>query len=406
MIKIVILGLICLSTLSAIDSSKIKMEQDKDDFSSHARDVIGAGEQSVADGKAERGEYSTDMDNLLDVVIYYDTFEKYSNNVPYREGVTSSKKADTIALGTPLTNYMQEQRTIYAKEKNASKVSKKTTPAYFVGGECSVVTPVEISKSSEFTTFNCMLDFGGEYRRAEVFAGVYPDYEREILIALPIYASFSNGTRANFNGIVLRKNRGSINIADSVDSKRIRHLVAESALLTNDVAYRYATEYMSAVKYSNISTEITYHKTRDEDGNIISTPISSTKIKPPQLEDYFMAAGVELVSGFVGLIGKNYLYDTRPLFTMNREKRVHVEGVVVFDNQGLAKKFGTISSKELANSMNNNAQYQSRNISTAEKYTGAKKSVGFDATLSNAAVQSSQNNLINSQYGIISQGSK
>jgi hypothetical protein len=255
-------------------------------------------------------------------------------------------------------------------EARLAKEAKEHIPAYFGGGFCRMKTPVEISRASEFSTLSCLINFGkSEYRKVEVFIGVYPDYKKEMLIGLPIYATFENGNRAIVNGIVMRKDKGSVNIADFVDGQRMRKLIGENALAINDVAYRYSTAYMMALQASRIREEVEYVNTVDPNtGNSVPVPVATRNIAPPKATDFFAAAGIEIATRLFASIGKDYLYDTRPLFKIYEGKMVWVEGVFEFDTSKIGSRFGNIAENQIKNADKNNESWINERNAVINKY--------------------------------------
>lgn len=332
-------------------------------YSERTRIKAGQKIKNVTTSRTTDDRRGDTTDNFMDSVIYNDIHWKRTNYTledDYSEEVgKGGQKA--ILLDAPAT---RELKRLAAKEKQykakiAAKIAAAKAPkSYFAGGYCRTTSALSVSRSSEFVEMSCLIDFGDNNTRpATVFAAVYPDYKREVLIALPIYASFEDGRRVNVDGIILRSNRTSYNIADWVDSKRIRKLVAESGLAINDVAYRYASAYMTALQDSRVHTKTSYITETSDTGTKTLVPVQSKEVDPPRKKDYFMAAGVEIVSRLFAMFGKSYLYDVRPLFRIGAGKKVWVEGVFSSDIRRTGQKFGEINNNTIQKTETNNQQY-------------------------------------------------
>jgi len=327
--------------------------QSIDDYQQEMTKNIGAtSDIDIAQGTTRSGEGEGSVeDSFMDAVIYNDINEKSF----HRKGRTliqprvetfsetihlATPKSDYIAFATEKAKIMQEQQE--KAEREASALENKK-PKYFVGGYCVATQRTEIIKASSFGLFNCEMNFGeGKYREIEVFAGIYPDYKREIAIAIPFYATMPNGQRMDMSGVALNVDKTSLNIANEVESYKIRRWVAKYGLSINDVAYKYATMWMSDIRNSLTTMETMYIPT-NSGGVVTTTPVQTINTEPPRSSDYFVAMGVELVSKLVAIGAENLLDNTSPLFTIYQGQRVWIEGVIDTDNSKMFGKFQEIA---------------------------------------------------------------
>lgn len=356
---------------------------------------VGAGmeQHDSAKGRLKEDEMGQIDDTLMDVVVYNDIVRGESHHKT-RPLVQKEARGKTqgIALASPASELAKdslENEKAYKAEQERLALEKaekdKEIPSYFAGGYCTVNTPVKIIRSSEFTILNCMLDFGnGEFRDAQVFAGVYPNYRKETLTMLPIYATFNNQNRVNLSGVVLTADKGSLNVADHVENFKIRELVAEYGLAINDVAYNYATAYMSQLVASQTTTSTDYVTVSDPNNPNNTSPIvpvTTTNTLPPRASDYFTMAGINLLSQIFAIGAKNLLEDNEPLFRIYGGKRVYVEGIVTVDNKGLAQKFGKIAQDEQSNIQKENSDWTAEKRSLYQKYDTSRKSAEQGANI-------------------------
>jgi len=303
-------------------------------------------------------------DPMYDTVIYNDIYNKRSN-----------RNQDHLVIDTPLQSikkskiylshrdtYLSEMEAIrkkqfaqYQEKLNEEKNKVLEKPKYFVGGYCIAMQRTEIVKASSFGSFDCELNFGsGHYREVQIFAGIYPDYQRELAIAIPIYATMPNGERMEMSGIAMNINKTSLNIANEVESYKMRRWVAKYGLAVNDVAYKYASMYLADKRASQTDSQIDYISS--EDGTT-TVPVQTVTTQAPSASDYFGAFGIELASRLFAIGAENLLEDTSPLFTIYKGQRIWVEGVIDTDNSkifGTLKKIGDTKLEEIRN---NNMQF-------------------------------------------------
>ena len=308
------------------------------------------------------------IDDLYDTVIYNDNYYQRSHNNPTLFNNVMKAEPNSLVLDKPATRYFAQIEEQSKKQKAledarlAEEAKKKNTiPKYFVGGYCIAMQRTELIKSSGFTTLDCDLNFGDEYgyRHAQVFASVYPDYKREIAIAIPIYATFDSGARATFNGIILNNTKTSLNIANEVETYKIRQNVVKYGLAMSDVAYQYANAYLTQLQLSRINQEISYIPTQTSNGGVVTTPVQTTNVEAPKAGEYLALAGIGLLDRLLAIGADNLMADTAPLFTIYKGNRVWIEGVVDFDKNGASNKFGEISKGIKDEVTKNNDTYES-----------------------------------------------
>jgi len=372
----------------------MSLAESLNDFSKKSQDYVdntrldsGVGQHKIAiteDGWIDDEKGKID-DTLLDTVIYNDTYFKVSHfgllyhhngDINHMRGRKLGGEVKTLARPATLLSMelakqevaLHEQRRIDA-EREANKSAE--TPFYFVGGYCTVNTPVKIIRHSEFTTLNCLLDFGnGEYRDAEVFAGVYPNYKKETLTVLPIYTTFRNERKVSMEGVVMSEDKGSLNIADHVETFLIRKLVAEYGLVVNNVAYKYANLYIANKIQSSIETRVDYIEQVDNNGVSRSVPIVTETQAPLSKKDFFAAAGLELFGKVLASIGESVLEDSNPLFRIFKGKRVFIEGVISTGGEGVMKGYGRMRKELKAGIKGDNTRYDQKIQNTIQRNTG------------------------------------
>jgi len=372
---LVLIGLTATSSLWGAD----KLTRQAEKYLDETRKITGDITESASKGKLVDDRRGGFFDNYMDTVIWNDTFTKKTNKIPQVQITIAGQQS--IPLDAPVDKLKAEWDAeearlaqLRANEKNKSK----KIPTIFAGGYCTFDETLSISKSNVYGKLDCLLDFGeGQYRKAEVFTGFYPDYKREMVIAIPVYMTFENESRATFSGIVLKSNKTSMNMAGWVDNKRMQKMLGEGLLATNEIVYKYASGYMSALQQSKIREELAYPQFPD--GNTsrggglypgyYPQATSIRNVAPPEARDYIITAGIEILSNIFAINGKDYLYSKQPLFAVYPQK-VYVEGMVSFDNQGLAKRFGQISQDTENRANTNNQQWLGERNQIIQRYNG------------------------------------
>ena len=376
--KIVSISVVASCLLSTIAYSAVTNNQDVGESSSSYTDTLrnttGSKQAIVKGGKVVRDTHGQIKDNMYDTVIYNDIHTLTSSRKSRTIAQLNPKGAiGSIALASPATDQAKQEliaeanwqkREAERKALELKREKERQNPAYYVGGYCSVNTPVKIVRNSEFTILNCLLNFGeGQYRQADVFAGVYPNFKKETLTVLPIYATLQDGNKVSMDGVVLTEDKASLNIADHIERFKIRKLISEYGLTINDVAYRYANAFMSQLIASRTTQKVEYVTVDngvDSNGNrqTSTVPVVTQRTLPPKAKDYFVMAGIELFSKIFAIGAKDLMADSDPLFRIFKGKRVYIEGVVTVDNKGMARKFGALNTQEHERINSDNAEYE------------------------------------------------
>jgi len=373
-------------TFSSVYAEK-SLTKEAEAYLEKTRKIGGDVIEDVAKGKEVEDRKGGYFDNYMDTVIWNDTFKKKTDNIPQVQGMKAGTQ--TIVLDTPVENlkaqWDAEEARLAALHANDTNKSNEA-PIIFAGGYCTLEERLSISKFNEYGKLDCLLDFGeGKYKRAEVFTSFYPDYKREMVIAIPMYMTFEDDSRASFSGIVLKANKTSMNMAGWVDNRRIEKMLGEGLLMTNDIIYNYANAYMNALIQSKIREELIYPDGY-EDGNRTNRynngypgysvyPRTTTNVAPPEARDYVISAGIQILSNIFAITGKDYMYSKEPLFGVYPQK-VYVEGMVSFDRKGLAQRFGVISKSNKDKANTNSVDWKKERNQIIQKY-GAPKT-GLD----------------------------
>jgi len=343
-----------------------------------SRVISGDKIQNAASGKEVEDRRGGYFDDYMDTVIWNDIFERKTDNVAMVQ--TNKAATPTIVLDTPVEKLQAKwdaQEAKLAALRGIENNQSKEAPIIFAGGYCTLEDTLSISKYNEYGKLDCMLDFGnGAYKRSEVFASFYPDYKREMVIAIPVYMSFEDDSRASFSGIVMNADKTSINMAGWVDSKRIAKMLGEGLLMVNDIVYGYANSYMQALMQSKIHEEVVFPDANNSSGGFFGGPRGEriVNVAPPEARDFIITAGIQILSNIFSITGRDYLYAQTPLFGVYPQK-VYVEGMVSFDKKGLAQRFGQISKSEQTKAVTNNSAWKGEVEQIISEHKGPKTRV-------------------------------
>lgn len=290
-------------------------------------------------------------DTFLDTVISYD-IQKNAFSTRAQTAQNRRFAMDNVALEQ---KRLEELRRLARKNRQTAKKPKKIFRAT---GYCTFANDVNIEASNEYSMLDCSLKIGNRFVQSQLFAGLYPDYKREMLIALPIYVKIGDN-RYPAKGVILNAQMTSMNVANYVDRVRIRRLLAKSLLVTSDVAYNQASAYLKAVEESKKQEQIAYTtQTNPVTGAITQIPITITNTQKPDKRTYWQTGIVELTSKLINLFGKDYLSYLKPFYKVKAGSAVYADIIFKKDMQTMYKTFESVNKTEMDKIEKNNQAFE------------------------------------------------
>jgi len=302
-------------------------------------------------------------DTLLDTVIYTDII-KFTTNTPISNAKSVAFVTNNVVV---YRKKLEEER-----QKNNQNKTEKETVYYKAVGYCNFANNIEVTASNEFAMLECSFNINAKnqtvYRKGKLFAGLYPDYKREMLIALPIYLKFNNVEYPS-KGVILNGQMTSLNVADYVDKIRIRKLLAKSLIVSSDVAYTQSMAYLKALEASKKQEEVIYQNITNPNGTVTTTPITIANYQKPDKKDYWVTGLIELTSRLVNLFGEDYLEYLKPMFKVNQGSVVYANVIFYENDKDLIGTYKELNTKEIEKINTNNEKFEAKkfNINTTLK---------------------------------------
>ncbi|MBZ8002380.1 hypothetical protein [Campylobacter canadensis] len=246
----------------------------------------------------------------------------YEHLKRYQRYEQEQKNSSNIATAINAHNDFLKQENISLNNNNNSLVMtnnlgqannnfQTSNVSYFLTGYCNTKNEIQIERISQYARLSCDFDKIGH---AELFTLFTPDYFSKSLIATPQYIIFNNQRFIIKKGAILNAQATSINIATSVNDYKIAKILASSTIIGSEIATKNAQAYLQAK--SDARSESSTNFITDANGNVIQ--VNNNKTLQPNKNDYLANAGIEFVSGLVGLVG-NAIIDNIPYtFKINK----------------------------------------------------------------------------------------
>lgn len=298
---------------------------------------------------------SKQKDSYMDTVIYHDLLTNEAQP-KISHAAKVSFTSDNVGIYT--------KALLKATSRKKSIQKNNTTLYYHAKGFCHFLNDISITVSSEFGMLDCSLNIVSQegqkrYANAKLFVGLYPDYKKETLVALPISVHIDN-KEYPATGVVMNAKMTSINIADYVDGARIRKLLAKSLLVSSDVAYTQSVRYLNMLERSRTYTQVQYQPQTQPNGLVTNVPIIISNTRPPKKEDYILAGAIDLAASLVDLFGKDYLEHLTPLFKVSQGSTVWADFVYNTRMRDIENSFRMYQNRIMSETQMNNNQYNAQ----------------------------------------------
>jgi len=216
------------------------------------------------------------------------------------------KKAEFLAEQEKIANQNQQK----AEEK-----------IYNISGYCTLLNDVEVDRMQVYSMLDCQFnpnDFNLD--ASEMFISLHPVYDKLALIGKPIYLRVGDRKIHVDNGIVLTVDQTNLNLADFINDVKIKNLLADMAITTNNIVYTTSMDYLEQKKESDTTEELS--TVASPSGTSV---VKATNTNAPDFGTYVTIAGIQLLSSFVNTIGTFYKENNYPLFKIKKYKQFYVD---------------------------------------------------------------------------------
>lgn len=219
-----------------------------------------------------------------------------------------------------------------------------------LSGFCSVRNEIDVETIQGYGLLDCQFEDNEiGLSSSTVFASFVPVPDKYALIAKPIYLQNSQRKAQIDNGVILTIDQTSLNVANLVNDRKIKELLADVAIESNKYILSSATDYMRQKEASQTEEGVAYN-TNDGGNQVITTK----NTQAPEASDYLMNFGIQLTSAIIGAIGSMAKEDSYPLFKVYKHsqlyidvtlKKAKVQSMIDYQNKDLVVKKNTNDSK-------------------------------------------------------------
>jgi hypothetical protein len=228
-------------------------------------------------------------------------------------------------------DFMANNQDVYEKEREAylraqreaekGKEIEDEERIYNISGYCTTRNDMEVERIQAYSVMDCRFNENDlNIDSSTMFASFSPIYEKLALIGKPVYLNQGNKKLPIENGIILTADQTNLNVATFVNDVKIKNLLANFALTTNDIVYATSMDYLTQLKASKITEEL--DSSTSASGTSVTKATNTAEI---EVSTYLTVAGIQLISSVVDAIGNFYIDNNYPLYKVASRTQYYVD---------------------------------------------------------------------------------
>jgi len=253
---------------------------------------------SVSGDKVKRRGENKNIYNYQEVV--YERLvqnEKQSYQVKDSGEVTGFSTENIAAYNKTLEAMAKEAKRSIDEQNN---IQEKKNKFVFASGYCYLDNGLEVERISTYAYLKC--DFKEPIGKATLAVSVTPDFYAKALIGTALYIEKDGNRFPVVSGVVLTKDKNSINIANLVNDRKIEKITTTGIYTATTVATKTAQAYLEMKQTASTTTDTNTIATSSG-----TTTVSGQNTKEIPLDNYLVSGALELVSSLSKVIGESII---------------------------------------------------------------------------------------------------
>jgi len=269
-------------------------------------------------GHKKQGTYFQNYEETV-----YEYLKKYSKSSEKKEGHFDFKEDKKFAFDIDKKRRDDENRSralALALQKKAEKEKREERKQLFRYGHgyCYMDQEAIIDRIATYAYLSC--DLNHPIGKVNLAVSLVPEYYAKAIVANPLYVLLDDETRLPVkNGVVMTKDRNSINLANFVNDRRIEKMWATGMYKGVGIVAKRAQAFLDQ-KYKSDTSQ-----TSTVVGSINPTVTTSSKTKEPKFSDALVVAGIEFTSEIAKILGESYVQNLHYTFKVNKGRVFYVD---------------------------------------------------------------------------------
>ncbi|MBD3822992.1 MAG: hypothetical protein IE916_00590 [Epsilonproteobacteria bacterium] len=188
----------------------------------------------------------------------------------------------------------------------------------FVRGYCYTTNEMLVERMATYAYLEC--DFNEPFGKSSLAVSLVPEFYAKALVGNPLYIANGDKRYPISNGVVLTKDKNSLNLANVVNDHKLQKMLATGAYKGLGIVGQNAQAYIEDERASRTQQEIVV-----TDGIGGTTVTQATNTLPPDKATYWALAGIQFVSEISKVIGESYVQDLPYTFKVNQNRVFYVD---------------------------------------------------------------------------------
>jgi len=280
-------------------------------FSSESDNIIESsayGKKIVNENKAPTYKKEDKQYYGDEVLFNYILVNRGQNEEPYNVKKYVARESKLIDL---------------VKQKDLNNTTKQVTNpnSTIVKGYCNFGEDIYIGKQPSSAFVQCSTNIG----LVKIFGNLIPKNKIATLFFDPQYIEYKN-TRFKVlpESITTNEARTSYNIATFVNDRKLAKIGYQSAIASTNIIHGATHEYLLALEKSKTSKSVNYvGNGNNSNSDVIA--IQKEQTQKPEVKDYAISAGVDIVAGVVKTAAEAFKKDLPYLYEIKKGSNIYVD---------------------------------------------------------------------------------
>jgi len=238
-----------------------------------------------------------------------ETVEVYDQPVPFAYDIKKEREDTAARMADAASQRVEEQqRQLVAASKRAFSAGR---------GYCYLDEEVAVQKIASYVMLSC--DLNQPIGHVTLGVSMVPEFYAKALIGNPLYIVREDERIPVKNGVVMTKDRNSINLASIVNDSLLKKIAATSVYKGIGVVATQAQEYLNQKIASDTQQQ------QGVQGGLTPITTTITNTRPPDPYTYIAVAGIQVVSQIAKIVGENYVQDLPFTFKIAKGRVFYVD---------------------------------------------------------------------------------
>lgn len=271
----------------------------------------GGVDQSAANRSVDPSHTSQNSAQFYEEVVYQHLLYNEKQNVEMQAS-TDGGYAEDIAQQREDARQKAFTERLALLKAQAKEDEKKTKQLLGYGqGYCYLDKEVIIERIATYAYLNC--DFQPPFGKVTLAVSMVPDFYANAVIGNPLYVSKDDKRYPVKNGVVMTKDKNSVNLANFVNDNMTKKIAAEAGYKSVGIAAKQAQAFLEQKIAAGTEQNVTVA------GGLNTYTTVATNTKEPNAADFLWVAGIEMASEISKIIGKNYIRTLPYTFKINKD---------------------------------------------------------------------------------------